>query len=119
MRIATLAALITGKYDGASAKLERINPRRRRCLIEPPADLEGIIVHVRKCWRYRTGAIVPGTRTRGTRDLLYSRAIHSFDPSPLGPTASPLFPSGRLCLVWERNSPRRTPDYRTVRFLAA
>lgn len=97
-------------FARAGAKLERINPRRRRCLIEPPAGLEGIIVHVRECSRYGTGAIVPGTRTCGT-EIYYIpeiRAINSFDPlppplcrhrasslSPLplpGLSANPLFP---------------------------
>lgn len=80
----------------ARAKLERINPRRRRCLIEPPAGLEGIIVHVRECSRYGTGAIVPGTRTCARyRDILYSRdtcnKLFRSPPSPflhLLPTSS-------------------------------
>lgn len=55
--------LLTGKYDGAKASEggENTSSRWGRCLIEPPAGLDGIIVHVRECWRYATEAIVPGT----------------------------------------------------------
>lgn len=46
---------------GASEVRENKSSWRGRCLIEPPAGLDAIIVHVRECSRYATEAIVPGT----------------------------------------------------------